>query len=255
MTRLKYVKLHALFKEAHPGSLLTSTWLKDHGIDHKLTWWYLHSGWLERIAERAYKRAGDSLSWPAVVASLQQQLKLPVHVGGKTALTLLGHSHYIPNKLTAISLFSLTGRLLPKWVNQNLGWDTDFEVQYTTLFSDDNIGQIKRSFNNIEISLSSPERAILEMFEIVSDANSLQESTLLLENLVNLRPKLLQTLLEKCQSIKVKRLFLYFSEQQNHSWRKELNIKKIRLGKGKRSIAGGGVYHAKYQLSLPLLEN
>lgn len=40
----------------------------------------------------------------------------------------------------------------------------------------------------------------------------------LMEGLNNLRPNQVQDLLEKCESVKVKRLFLYLAEKAGHEW-------------------------------------
>ncbi len=47
---------------------------------------------------------------------------------------------------------------------------------------------------------------------------------------------LVQALLEQCQFIKVKRLFLFMEEFVGHSWLKHLKTDKIDLGKGKRNV-------------------
>jgi hypothetical protein len=73
----------------------------------------------------------------------------------------------------------------------------------------------------------------------------------LMEGLNNLRPNLVQNLLEGCTSVKVKRLFLYLAEKANHSWVKYLNMDKIDLGSGKRSIVKNGTYNSKYRISVP----
>jgi len=39
-----------------------------------------------------------------------------------------------------------------------------------------------------------------------------------------------------------------------HPWIEALDIKKINLGEGVRSIAEGGVFNSKYQLSVPKLK-
>jgi len=47
------------------------------------------------------------------------------------------------------------------------------------------------------------------------------------------------------------KLFLYFSEAANHSWFKYLDIDKINLGSGKRSIVKDGIYNEKYRITVP----
>jgi hypothetical protein len=72
-----------------------------------------------------------------------------------------------------------------------------------------------------------------------------------MEGLNNLSPKLVQSLLENCQSIKVKRLFLYMAEKAKHPWLTYLDITKIDLGKGKRSIVKSGAFIEKYGITVP----
>jgi len=71
-----------------------------------------------------------------------------------------------------------------------------------------------------------------------------------MEGLTSLKPGEVQKLLEAGTSVKVKRLFLYFSEAANHSWFKYLNNDKINLGTGKRSFMKNGIYKEKYRVTL-----
>ncbi len=79
----------------------------------------------------------------------------------------------------------------------------------------------------------------------------LEEAWLIMESLNALQPKEVQHLLEQCNSIKTKRLFLYFAEKAGHTWFKYLDTPKINLGSGKRSIVKNGVLNPKYQITLP----
>jgi hypothetical protein len=73
----------------------------------------------------------------------------------------------------------------------------------------------------------------------------------LMEGLNNVRPQLVQSLLEQCQSVKVKRLFMYMAEKASHDWVQYLDLKKIDFGSGKRSVVEHGIYVAKYQITMP----
>ena len=73
----------------------------------------------------------------------------------------------------------------------------------------------------------------------------------LMENLVNLKPKLLQELLENCDSFKVNRLFLYLADKAQHQWLSFIDTSKIKLGNGNRRITANGTYVAKYQITVP----
>jgi hypothetical protein len=72
-----------------------------------------------------------------------------------------------------------------------------------------------------------------------------------MEGLNNLRPSSIQNLLEKCTSVKVKRLFLYLADKVGHEWFSFINLDNFDLGSGKRSIVAGGVYVSKYQITVP----
>ncbi|MDI1337495.1 MAG: type IV toxin-antitoxin system AbiEi family antitoxin domain-containing protein, partial [Lacunisphaera sp.] len=74
---------------------------------------------------------------------------------------------------------------------------------------------------------------------------------LLFEGLGTLRPALLQTLLEKCTSVKVKRLFLHLAELQRHPWLRELDQSRISLGRGKRVLVAGGRLDPKFLITVP----
>jgi hypothetical protein len=73
-----------------------------------------------------------------------------------------------------------------------------------------------------------------------------------MENLVTLRPDIVQWLLTACRSVKVKRLFLYMAERHEHTWLSKLDISKVDLGKGKRMIVPNGRFNAKYQITVPI---
>ena len=42
------------------------------------------------------------------------------------------------------------------------------------------------------------------------------------------------------------------AEKLNHPWLKFLDLSKVDLGKGKRSLVKGGVYISKYQITVPI---
>ena len=73
------------------------------------------------------------------------------------------------------------------------------------------------------------ENSISQMKQAGKDAgypDEIIEAYELLEGLNNLLPNRLQTLLEQCTSIKVKRMFLYMAEKLNHSWFSYINVRK-----------------------------
>ena len=72
-----------------------------------------------------------------------------------------------------------------------------------------------------------------------------------MEGLATLSPRRLQKLLEACQSVKVKRLFLFLAERHNHAWFKRLDVSGVDLGAGKRALVDHGRYDAKYRITVP----
>ena len=109
--------------------------------------------------------------------------------------------------------------------------------------------QVSEEFS---IIISSPERAILECLYLVPKEQDIEEALNIMQGLNNLRPLLLQELLDHCGNIKVNRLFLYLAEKTNKSWFKYLDLKTIEIGKGKRVIAKDGFLDTKYNITLPI---
>ena len=92
------------------------------------------------------------------------------------------------------------------------------------------------------------------MIYLAPNKSSLNEVYQLMESMPVLKPKLLQELLENCSSIKVKRVFLYIAEKLNYSWFKKLDISKVDLGKGKRTIEKGGKLDKKFNIVIGNIE-
>ena len=74
---------------------------------------------------------------------------------------------------------------------------------------------------------------------------------MIMEGLVNLRPRRLQGLLEDSRSVKVKRLFFFFADRHHHKWLSHLNREKVNLGSGKRVVFKGGKLDPKYHITVP----
>jgi hypothetical protein len=101
------------------------------------------------------------------------------------------------------------------------------------------------------LTLSAPERAILELLDEVPQKETFHQADMLMEGLRTLSPKRLQKLLVECRSVKVKRLFLWFAERHNHAWLKQINREGIDLGTGKRMLQRGGKLDPKYAITVP----
>ena len=197
-------------------------------------------------------RAGDAVEWSGGLHALQEQMKLSVHAGGKTALQMQGYAHFLPmGKGESVSLFGSPGTRLPAWFRQ---YDWGPKLRYTTtkVFSEDpDAGLTKKEPATYAITVSAPERAIMEVLYLVPAEESFEEAGLLMEGLTTLRPRLVQSLLEQCRSVKVKRLFMFLAEACNHAWVKKLDLSKVDFGKGKRMIVKGGQFNPRYNVYVP----
>jgi hypothetical protein len=242
-------KITKLLNSIKPDTVVLASWLEGIGISRDLQKHYRNSGWLESMGRGAFKRPGETVDWQGGLYALQYQAKLNVHVGAITALSLLGFSHYFRLSDEKIFLFTIRKMGLPKWfLNHN--WSNQISQQQTA-FLPMNIGIVEHEEKNFSIQISSPERAMFECLYLAPDTLDLIECFHLMESLTNLRPKLVQELLQNCGSIKVKRLFLYLSEKANHSWLQFIDISSIDIGNGNRRITEGGTYVAKYQITIP----
>ncbi len=167
-----------------------------------------------------------------------------------------GHVHFVPlGKKSQIYLFSTPQLRRPLWFKKQ-NWKGTIHHARTNLFLDNKaIGLTQHSFGTFEIQVSTRERAILELLYLIPNQQSYEETKQLFEGLRTLRSELLQRLLKRCQSIKVKRLFLHFADLTSQPWLSELNFSQIDLGKGKRVIGQGGIFDSKYQISVPRIKS
>lgn len=244
-------KLNLIIKDWKPNTIFTSTYFQQNEIYPQLVNKYLKSNWLEKIGNGAYIKSGDSVDLFGAINAIQEQLKLPIYIGGKTALYLHGLSHYTNEKLPYIEIYSLDKtKSLPSWFI-NYDWKTKIIYSTTNLFKGNSIGITKKTIESLPILISSPERSIFELLNTLLGKSSFDETYKIIEGLYNLRPDLLNQLLQECSSIKVKRLFLYFAEKSEQSWSKDLEIKSINLGHGKREIFKKGILDKKYLITVP----
>ena len=244
-------KLNQLLTQWQRGAVYTQTYLSRLGYYHDLVKSYRRNGWLDSVGTGAFKLSGDSVDWFGGLYSLQQQLKLPVHVGGRTALELKGFSHYGRPGAEKCFLYAPSGTRLPKWFRQ-FEWGVDIKFKATNLFP----SGMPESFTDhrhkeLTVIISAPERAAMEMLYYVPSDQGFDEALKIMESLMSLRPRMVQTLLENCGQIKVKRLFLYLVEKLGLPWSENLDLDRIDIGKGKRVVTLNGVLDKKYLITVP----
>ena len=269
MTQQRQERLKPLLDDLPPGYVADAAWLTARGIDRKSILQYEQRGWLEKLARGVYRRpdtyrdvsaAGD---WRRLVLSLQRVMGYEVHVGGRTALSLHGFEHYLRLGAEAPRVY-LYGDV-PSWLARLPNADR-FETRTLSLFGGsktgvDGIGDKKQSSplqrRLNDLIVSTPERAILEMLNELPANESFHNVDAIFEGLANLRPRLLESLLKECRSVKVKRLFFVFADQHDHAWRQYLNPDDYDLGSGPRALVEGGRLHPRYDITVPpeLIDN
>lgn len=242
-------KLNQLILSWPKGAVYTSEWLVQQGYHRGLINKYKKGHWLSSIARGAYILFGDHVDWTGGLFALQHQLKLHIHVGGKTALQLKGLAHFLTAEIKKVFLFGTAGQKLPAWFKA-YNWNVEFDYTMTGLF-DKNLGLSDWDYGNFKIRVSTPERAIMEALYLVPQKQTFDECSLLMEHLMTLRPNLIRELLENSNSIKMKRLFLYLAEKNSHPWFDRLDLSRVEIGKGKRVIVPGGVLDPKYKITVP----
>ncbi len=242
-------KINRLLASIPNGIVLQSSWLLSKGYSLDLQKYYRRSGWLKALGNGAMFRSNDQPGYEGGVYALQDQSGLSIHPGGRTALALQGKAHYLEFNNSQIWLFGGEKEMLPAWFRKH-SWGQKIHYKATS-FLPKELGLIDIPISGFSIKIASPARAMMECLYLAPGKFDLMECYQLMENLNNLRPQQVQELLESCISIKVNRLFLFMAEKCNHNWFKHLNLSKVELGIGKRSLVKDGVYIRKYQITVP----
>lgn len=262
-------KLKYLLQSVPPGFLVDSVWTARHDISRQSVSAYVKQGWLERVMKGVYRRPfspGEKLEattgWKIPLLSAQWIMGHDFHVGGLSALSLRGHSHYL--QLGGGARIYLYGPDIPDWLVK-LQTDARFVRRGDALFGEEITGVEDSEFSLSEdadaelalspwrwpIRMSSAERALLEALDELPKNESFHTIDMTFEGMVNLRPKLLTTLLTQCRSVKVKRLFFVYADKHEHAWRKHIDMSSINMGRGERALAPGGRLHPIYRITVP----
>lgn len=255
-------KLNQLLTGWADGVVHTTPWLHANGFTDPNLQKYRTGNWIESLGSGAYKKSNDRVTWQGGLRAMQDELKLRVHVGGKSALILSGQAHYLPfgTDHTYYLLGSHRGSL-PLWFRK-APWAKQFIYKRKNLFAETaadfgakEFGFTTRQEGAVSYVLSARERALFEYLDEMPETTGYDEATEIFEAMVTLRSGLVQHLLETCTSIKVKRLFLHFADRFQHPWFKKLDLKKVDLGTGKRVVFKNGMLDPKYLVTVPRVEN
>lgn len=263
MAKLFDSKLNSLGRLLPEGLLVDAAWLTAQGYSTSLRTQYVAAGWLSRLARRVYWRGRGTLTWQQAVISLQTLLGQRLIVGGRSALQLQGYAHFLGQ---ANEIFLYGPHRPPNWVHE-LPLREGFlyrnsepllpTVAFPHILDRNTAGYpadlVALPYGQWEwpLVVSRPERAIFEVLNELPARETFDQVDALVEGLVNLRPRLLTTLLGQCRSVKAKRLFFYFADRHKHAWLKRIDPGTVDLGKGKRSLVRGGVLDPTYQITVP----
>ncbi|MEY3813189.1 MAG: hypothetical protein RL495_1136 [Verrucomicrobiota bacterium] len=277
-------KLNSLELLLEGGLLVDSHLLRDKGYSTSLVSHYVSTGRIEQVTRGVYRRKlGQAewqqeigkLTWQQAVVSLQTVLlRDPLYVGGLSALELQGFAHFVQQGATTVHLYG--PKPPPTWLHK-LPLEAKFKYHNDrTLFGnepihhgltsqswkdDPNKGFIKTDEDHHfrspagprgwPLTLSTPERAVLELLDEIPDDESFHHVDKIFEGLSTLVPRRLDKLLKDCTSIKVKRLFLFFASKHQHAWAKQLKPQDYGLGTGNRVIAKGGRLDKQFKITVP----
>jgi hypothetical protein len=253
MTIQKRQKLNQTLSHWPESGLRTAGSLRAQGISTALLAHYARNGWLKQAGRGVYRRPGDKPGWAAAFQALCEEKGMAVHVGGLSALELQGYGRYIPLGDEAERPLFVNGPAktrLPAWFVGSVGRPVQYAA--TDLFA----GALPSSVTAIRVDgqtvqASAPERAVLEMLALVPQKLDFGDALDVVSGLAELRPAVLQDLLEKCRSIKVKRLFFYCARESGHVWYAALDRRKVNLGSGKRELIKGGTLDKEFLLTVP----
>ncbi len=245
-----YTKINQLLQNLPNGSVLYADWLKKSGYSFSLQQSYRRSGWLHSIGKGIMVRSGQKLLLAGAIHALQQQAGLPVHIGGRTSLGLLGFAHYLEVNRRDTLLFAPHGINIPLWVVRNQ-WDSKPQFIKTSFLPPDT-GLTTIEQHGFSLKVAGAGRAMMECLELAPARFDLNEAWEIMQGLNFLNPSMIQEMLMLCKSVKVKRLFLYLAQKADHAWFRKLKMDEIDLGSGKRSFASNGVYIPTYKITLPV---
>lgn len=223
-----------------PQGMPISMWhLKKFGISRQLAYRYVQHGWLTQLGYGYYLRPGDKLTEIGSVASLQAN-GVTVHIGGKSALHLKGFTHYLSMGGETLTLFGHGVRNLPKWFQQQF----KFVLSNSLLFDEPEEPAEKYCVSRLSQTpdapfVSEPERAVLEMLDLVPKQQTLEEARQIMEGLQSLRSKKMQELLTHCKKIKTKRLFWQVAEELHLPVLAKIDATEINFGSKSAYILQG----------------
>ncbi|MCO4753974.1 MAG: type IV toxin-antitoxin system AbiEi family antitoxin domain-containing protein [Bacteriovoracaceae bacterium] len=241
--------LNQILLKWQPGDIHSLDWFKQKGVEQRLAYSYYQNGYLEKVGPGVYKRKDDEINPFGLVRFLQNELGLKLHVSSRSSLELHGHTHFVPmGYRSIIYLKAYEEKSLPSWIKK-LRMNFEISFKRSSLLKKESFLE-EYNANGFLVKVSCRELAILELIDDLDLSGGLETAQSYVESLITLRSTKLQEVLESCNSIKVKRVFLYLAQKVNLPCLKDLKIEKIYLGRGKRVIVEGGELNNAYQITV-----
>lgn len=249
-------KLNQLLKNWPNGTVGTQAWFEQREIHPQLSNKYVINGWLEKVGHGAFIKAGDKVDLLGGLYALQQELKLPVHLGGKTALEFLGRAHFVPKGKPATYIYTHSQspeRYLPSWFNELY---SQYSIRYirAPLFITE-FGLQEHQSTTFVVKVANTERALFELLALVPKVMTYQYAYLTMQGQMFLRDDIVQELLTNCTSQLVKRLFLHLAKKSSLPVLERLQLNNIDLGQGRRTVGKTATeYDPEFKIMVPPLK-
>jgi len=245
MSTNSYANIKDVLKVHPEGAVATARGLLRMGVSRETQRSLVRSGWLKRMGSGAYSVLDQAPGLDGALYALQHDLKLSIHEGGFSALAARhGKAHNLVGN-RPVQLFGVRGENTPTWFARGFG--DLFSLHRASAFPPD-LGIVDLDSGGFELKVSGPERAMMELLYLVPAVHTLREAYQIMELLDVAKPAIIQSLLESCGSVKVKRLFLYMAELAGHAWFRRLDLARVDLGTGDREIVKGGKLDRKYKI-------
>ena len=252
------MKIQNLIQAIKTGQVLTSHYFKKMGISKELVHKYKKSGWIISIGHDAYVLSNSKPSLASAIYAFQMDFNYPIHIGGLFALELQGEGHYFyPDSKSKVHLYNHSiepALILPKWFSSYNWQKYKVILKNKKLFGLNNFSKASLKtieIDKFEINISGRERSILELISEIKDTFSFMECSEILEHLHGLRVEILQDLLNSCESIKTKRIFLFLSGYHKKDYLSQLKKEFIDLGTGWRQVVKNGQQNEEYLITIP----
>jgi len=226
---------------------ITTPKLSRLGISSFLARKYKENGWIESIGVGAFKFPDAEITIEGTLHALQIDNSVNLHVGAKTALEMSGIRQFYREK-EKIYMFADKKNIFPLWVKK-YRWNRNIEFIHSSKWNSKEFLYNPHT-KEFEFYIATRELAIIQQIELINRRENFEETAQLYEMLDSLNPDLVNKVLPKA-SVKAKRIFSFFADYFNHSWKKELDPQVIDSGHSIITIEKGGKYLKKYNIVVP----